>query len=498
MNFPPCDAWCAQESVIAKQTCEHVLCFMVFRNRRRVVSDFSTTQDFMISFISILIAVLAMSLLIESTAQFRARANEIGLTAPVRDALIGSGLDTMSKLAFWVNQPGTSVDDAVITNAANGVVGGPVTVGDLAAIKRLHFESQAFTLQALKNSIDGPGSDVMVPKKIPLAEKESRLNDIRLRLTGISISGPLEPATSLLEHTMHQHETKTIKYLAPEKCYSREHEIKHAKPSRSLQVEGGTIAMKDGTSIPSETVFTSLQFQQAMTRRAIAYDFAQLMSFDISRRYCDMLLKHLNREPPPGYSATSLSQLIKADQQVWAKLSEAGSDIRRNNAGEYPLDRLIIQTLFHSTCSPWWPPQQMPIGMQLQDKGHMKNLSKEKARASTRASARRKENMCKLGCHQNFVAENQPIQQAIQVVSTTTWKDVMQRRLEVHALEDFAFVASASRIIPSLGTMALRRKRINPDSQDLRLWNTNQCMRPLSSKYSRAQAVSQHGCERLE
>lgn len=87
MNFPPCDAWCAQESVIAKQTCEHVLCFMVFRNRRRVVSDFSTTQDFMISFISILIAVLAMSLLIESTAQFRARANEIGLTAPVRDAL---------------------------------------------------------------------------------------------------------------------------------------------------------------------------------------------------------------------------------------------------------------------------------------------------------------------------------------------------------------------------------------------------------------------------
>ena len=90
-----------------------------------------------------------MSLLIESTAQFRARANEIGLTAPVRDALIASGLDTMSKLAFWVNQPGTSVDDTAITVAANGVVGGPVTVGDLAAIKRLHFESQAFTLQAV-------------------------------------------------------------------------------------------------------------------------------------------------------------------------------------------------------------------------------------------------------------------------------------------------------------------------------------------------------------
>lgn len=161
------------------------------------------------------------------------------------------------------------MDDAAITTAVNQVVGGPVTVGDLAAIKRLHFESQAFTLQALKNSLEGPGSDVTQPKKIPLAGKESRLNDIWLRLSGIAIEGPLEPATPLLEHTMHRHETKTIKYLPPEKCFSRDHEIKFAKPARSLQVEGGTIALKDGTTIPSETVFTSLQFQQALTRRAI-------------------------------------------------------------------------------------------------------------------------------------------------------------------------------------------------------------------------------------
>ena len=78
---------------------------------------------------------------------------------------------------------------------------------------------------------------------------------------------------------------------------------------------------------------------------SIAYEFAQLMSFDVSRKYRDMLIKHLSRGPPPGYSATTLAQLIKADQQVWAKLSEAGSDIRRNAAGEYPLDKLIISSL---------------------------------------------------------------------------------------------------------------------------------------------------------
>ena len=56
-------------------------------------------------------------------------------------------------------------------------------------------------------------------------------------------------------------------------------------------------------------------------------------------------LRHLDREPPPGYTATSLSQLIKADQEVWARLAEAGSNIRRDAAGNLPLDGLLIQTL---------------------------------------------------------------------------------------------------------------------------------------------------------
>ena len=261
--------------------------------------------------------------------------------------------------------------------------------------------------------------------------------------------------------------------------------------------------MKDGTSIPSETVFTSLQFQQAMTRRAIAYDFAQLMSFDISRRYCDMLLKHLNREPPPGYSATSLSQLIKADQQVWAKLSEAGSDIRRNNAGEYPLDRLIIQTLesyeisFYllpmvaSSANANWnaAPRQGPYEEFVKGKGKGKHKGKRKTKGEhvqtwvpPKLRGGKPTNPAGNPSCFNYNLEGCDAAQAGSACP----------------IEDFTFVASASRIIRSLGTMALRRKRINPDSQDLRLWNTNQCMRPLSSKYSRAQAVSQHGCERLE
>ena len=300
---------------------------------------------FLCSFLFQSVLLRAMALLVESRAQFRSRAVEIGLTVGVIDAFVNGGIDTMTKMAFWVNQPGTTTDEAALTRSTNAMLGRDPTVAEVTGIKILHFESQAFTLQSLKNSIEGPGSDVTQPKKIPLAEKEARLTEIRGRLNGVDISGPLEPATALFEHAVHQRETKVLKYLPPEKCYSREHEIKHAKPAKNLQIEGGTLTLKEGSAIPSESVYTSLQFQQAMTRRALAYDFAQLISFDVSRRYCDKLLRHLDREPPPGYMATSLGQLIKADQQVWAKLAEAGSNIRRDGAGVLPLDNLLIQTL---------------------------------------------------------------------------------------------------------------------------------------------------------
>lgn len=286
-----------------------------------------------------------MALLVESKAQFKSRAAEVGISEGVTDAFVRSGIDTMSKMAFWVNQPGTAADEAALLRAANALLGRDPSVADMTGIKMLHFESQAFTLQSLKNSIDGPGSDLTQPKKIPLAEKEARLGEIRARLTGVDISGPLEPATALFEHAVHQHETKVLKYLPPEKCYSREHEIKFAKPAKNLQVEGGTLALKEGSTIPSESVYTSLQFQQALTRRAVAYDFAQLISFDVSRRYCDKLLRHLDREPPPGYMPTTLSQLIKADKEVWAKLAEAGSNIRRDGTGNLPLNDLLLRTL---------------------------------------------------------------------------------------------------------------------------------------------------------
>lgn len=255
--------------------------------------------------------------------------------------------------------------------------------------------------------------------------------------------------------------------------------------------------MKDGTSIPSETIFTSLHFQKALTRRAIAYEFAQLISFDVSRRYCDMLIKHLGREHPPGYSATTLAQLIKADQQVWAKLAEAGSDIRRNNAGELPLDKLLISSLESYEISfyllPMVTPNQgsswtsssrvSPYDDNPKGKGKGKGKGKKKTKGEhvqtwvpPKLRGGRPTNQAGNPICFNYNLEGCDAAQP---------GSACPRGLHI--------CCKCFKHTHSPGITSLKAKVPNPDSRDLALWNINHCMRPLLSKYSLALAVSLHG-----
>lgn len=273
-----------------------------------------------------------MSILVDSEAQFDSRAREIGVPDPVLGALKANGLNTMSKMAYWVGQPGSPLDETALARELQVVTGARASVGELAATKRLVFESQAFTLQVLKSAIEAPGSDSATPKKIPPAEKEARL-------------AANEPAISLFEQTMHQYENKAIKHIPPEKAISREFEIMNAKVGKQLVIEGGGVVIRDSTSIPDSTVNSSLAVQQAFVRRALAYEFADLISFEASQRYLDALFRHLSREPPPGYRCTTLSQVLSADKAVFGKLAELGTNVRKDAAGVRPLDQKLKEVL---------------------------------------------------------------------------------------------------------------------------------------------------------
>ena len=56
------------------------------------------------------------------------------------------------------------------------------------------------TVEALKSSIETPGAESATPKKIPVAEKEARLKDLREIMTGVLIEGVHKPAISPFEN----------------------------------------------------------------------------------------------------------------------------------------------------------------------------------------------------------------------------------------------------------------------------------------------------------
>lgn len=286
-----------------------------------------------------------MSILIDSQAQLDSRANEIGVPPAVLTSLKNNGLDTMSKMAYWVGQPGAPLDESALVRELQSITGTRPSVGEVASVKRLVFESQAFTLQVLKSAIEAPGSDTATPKKIPPAEKEARLASLRAKITGLLLEGVNEPAISLFEQTMHQYENRAIKHIPPEKCISREFEIMNAKVGKQLVIEGGGVVIRDSTSIPDSTVNSSLSVQQAFVRRALAYEFADLISFEASQRYLDALFRHLSREPPPGYRPTTLAQVLSADKAVFGKLAELGTNVRKDAAGVRPLDSKLKEVL---------------------------------------------------------------------------------------------------------------------------------------------------------
>ena len=98
-------------------------------------------------------SISAMGSSTESTAAFAARAKEIGLSQAEVATITGSGVNTLSKLAFATVPPGQSPSDAQV----QGLFGvAAITAGTKAATKRLIFEAHTLVVQELTTRVQ-PG-----------------------------------------------------------------------------------------------------------------------------------------------------------------------------------------------------------------------------------------------------------------------------------------------------------------------------------------------------
>ena len=209
----------------------------------------------------------AMASLLDSEAQFRQRALELGLKDAFVEALKTAGLATINKFGFAHGQPGQKIDDEDFRLFLTSQLGTEPNIGVVAAAINLLFEAHVFITASLKNRLEVTSDAV---KPVPLAERSSRLQALRMKYPGLDRSKSMEPGHALLDAMVHQAETKQLRYVPPSRCPSREQELSSNKSAnKTLEVDGSNIKLK----ATDKSIFvennTEFLLYQAMRRRGL-------------------------------------------------------------------------------------------------------------------------------------------------------------------------------------------------------------------------------------
>ena len=282
--------------------------------------------------------------LVDSESAFRKRCEQ--LQAGLADKTEAQSLTTFSTFAFSVGSPQNQVSDAEITKLAESIYGTP-SLGDVATIRRLHFESCTYLLNDMKtNALNTDSSEPL--KKLPFVEKQTRLEAQKKRSTGLLRKPDQQPAHSLIDLAFHIVETGALTYIGPSKCHSREMEIQAESKQKSKQIitlEQESLKSATMSSMSDVDTSTELRLFFALQRRHLAFEIVHLLSWQPCQVWLDKLMGSLIQEPPHAASSLGLTQILKADREIFTLMApEYSGSLIADKGKAPPLDDIF-------TCS---------------------------------------------------------------------------------------------------------------------------------------------------
>ena len=185
-----------------------------------------------------------MASLIDSNAQFDQRAKEIGQSRAAIGPLHRAGIVTLGILAYSHGEPGQAISDDSFRAWVCDQTDNTMSLGDQAMIKRLLFEAHMLVLASLKEQVTRP--DAAAHRKVPASERESKMANIKTTLVGLNLEGANEPGHTLLGACAQMLHLNEIRYVPPEKCVSRLHEVTHARqPTKQIELEADKLVIKE-------------------------------------------------------------------------------------------------------------------------------------------------------------------------------------------------------------------------------------------------------------
>ena len=114
-----------------------------------------------------------------------------------------------------------------------------------------------------------------------------------------------------------------MKFVELSKCTSREQEIKSERSTSQLSFDAqGNIKVSKQSAVTECSINGEIKLRAAFTRRSLAYDLANIASFEVLESWSQLLFDRICQEPPTGYRHISIDQIIHADRKLWVKVAE--------------------------------------------------------------------------------------------------------------------------------------------------------------------------------
>eukprot|EP00435_Cladocopium_sp_Y103_P067691 s116_g30.t1 len=250
-------------------------------------------------------------------------------------------------VVFMCGSPQNQVSDVEIGKLAESLYRNP-TLGDIATVRRLHFEACTYLLNDMKTN--AANSDASEPvKKLPFIEKQTRLDAQKRRITGLLHKPDQQPAHSLIDLAFHIVETGALTYIGPSKCHSRDMEIQAESKQKSKQIitlEQGSLRSSTASSMQDVDTSTELRLFFALQRRHLAFELVGLLSWEPCQIWLDKLMGSLLHEHAHQGPSLNLSQILRADREIFNLMAAEFSGSLAAEAGkDPPLDALFTRLM---------------------------------------------------------------------------------------------------------------------------------------------------------
>jgi hypothetical protein len=260
------------------------------------------------------------------------------------------GWETMANFAFSTSYAPGQADDSNFIEGVLVPILGDGASPQAAALRRLFFESYTMNVAEMRRKLERTDEDP--PRRLPLAEKAARLAKVQARLQGLKIEGQLEPSHRLIDLCVQFAEDNQIKYIEWHDCTQRSQEVLSIKKDKQLNERvwtpdaSGVVRERAKQPDSRADVRSDLRLRQALQRRGLALEIADLMRYETHELLVEKLFEEFLREPLEGYFGVATQQIQAADRHAFVRLAElCRTGVQRTPSGTYPLEAAMTVTL---------------------------------------------------------------------------------------------------------------------------------------------------------